>query len=88
MPVGPCSSCCGWWLRARNGRVSRTQWLHLAVTGMLMHGGYLGGVWAAVKRRLGAGTAALIVGLQPLLTALWMSRHGPSTASGRASGWA
>ncbi|MFO1330161.1 MAG: EamA family transporter, partial [Rubrivivax sp.] len=39
----------------------RTQWLHLAVTGVLMHGGYLGGVWAAVKQGLGAGTAALIV---------------------------
>jgi len=53
------------------------QWGHLAVTGMLMHGGYLGGVWAAVKGGLGAGTAALIVGLQPLLTALWVSLQGP-----------
>src|SRR6188768_973810 len=25
------------------------QWGHLAVTGMLIHAGYLGGVWAAVK---------------------------------------
>ena len=56
----------------------RTQWLHLAVTGVLMHAGYLGGVWAAVKAGLGAGTAALIVGLQPLLTALWMSLQGPA----------
>ena len=24
-------------------------WIHLGVTGMLMHAGYLGGVWAAVK---------------------------------------
>jgi drug/metabolite transporter (DMT)-like permease len=55
----------------------RAQWGHLAVTGMLMHGGYLGGVWAAVKGGLGAGTAALIVGLQPLLTACWMSMQGP-----------
>lgn len=55
----------------------RSQWRHLAVTGMLMHGGYLGGVWAAVKGGLGAGTAALIVGLQPLLTAVWMSMRGP-----------
>lgn len=56
----------------------RAQWMHLAVTGVLMHGGYLGGVWAAVKFGLGAGTAALIVGLQPLLTALWMSLQGPA----------
>ena len=56
----------------------RSQVLHLAVTGVLMHGGYLGGVWAAVKLGLGAGTSALIVGLQPLLTAVWMSQQGPA----------
>ncbi|MBQ0932406.1 DMT family transporter [Ideonella sp. 3Y2] len=54
----------------------RQQWLHLAVTGVLMHGGYLGGVWSAVKLGLGAGTASLIVGLQPVLTALWVSATG------------
>ncbi len=54
----------------------RRQWLHLAVTGVLMHGIYLGGVWAAVKSGMGAGLAALIVGLQPLLTALWMAQAG------------
>ncbi len=52
------------------------QWAHLAVTGVLMHGGYLGGVWVAVKMGLGAGLAALVVGLQPLLTALWVSARG------------
>jgi drug/metabolite transporter (DMT)-like permease len=46
---------------------------HLAVTGVLMHAGYLGGVWWAVKGGLGAGMAALIVGLQPVLTALWLT---------------
>jgi len=51
----------------------RAQWLHLAVTGLLMHAGYLGGVWMAVKAGLGAGMASLIVGLQPVLTALWLS---------------
>ena len=60
------------WARAAwpQGRV---QWAHLAVTGVLMHAGYLGGVWAAVKIGIGAGTVALIVGLQPVLTALWLS---------------
>ncbi len=52
---------------------SRMQWLHLAVTGVLMHGCYLGGVWAAVKAGMGSGLTALIVGLQPVLTALWLS---------------
>jgi drug/metabolite transporter (DMT)-like permease len=51
----------------------RAQWAHLAITGVLMHAGYLGGVWAAVKAGIGAGTVALIVGLQPVLTALWLS---------------
>ncbi len=51
----------------------RAAWAHLAVTGVLMHAGYLGGVWAAVKGGLGAGTAALVVGLQPVLTAMWLS---------------
>jgi drug/metabolite transporter (DMT)-like permease len=50
------------------------QWLHLCVVGLLMQAGYLGGVWAAVKAGMSAGMAALIVGLQPLLTALWLSK--------------
>jgi drug/metabolite transporter (DMT)-like permease len=54
----------------------RAQWMHLGVTGVLMHAGYLGGVWAAVKGGLGAGTVALVVGLQPVLTALWLSGSG------------
>jgi drug/metabolite transporter (DMT)-like permease len=55
---------------------NRAQWLHLAMTGVLMHAGYLGGVWAAVKMGMGSGLVALIVGLQPILTALWLSGTG------------
>jgi drug/metabolite transporter (DMT)-like permease len=55
---------------------TRIQWLHLSVTGLLMHGGYLGGVWAAVKAGMGSGLIALIVGLQPVLTAFWLSFTG------------
>jgi drug/metabolite transporter (DMT)-like permease len=51
----------------------RVQWLHLSVTGILMHAGYLGGVWAAVKSGMGSGLSALIVGIQPVLTAIWLS---------------
>ena len=58
----------------------RAQWWHLGVTGVLMHAGYLGGVWAAVKQGIGAGTVALLVGLQPVLTALWLSAAAPRTA--------
>ena len=58
----------------------RAQWGHLAVTGVLMHAGYLGGVWAAVKAGIGAGTVALVVGLQPVLTAVWLSSTGGAHA--------
>jgi drug/metabolite transporter (DMT)-like permease len=58
------------------GDVYKRQWLHLSVTGILMHAGYLGGVWAAVKAGMGSGLSALIVGLQPVLTAIWLSTHG------------
>ena len=56
----------------RNG----AQCLHLAVTGLLMHAGYLGGVWAAVKAGMGSGLSSLVVGLQPVLTAIWLSSTG------------
>ena len=56
----------------RNG----AQWLHLGLVGILMHGGYLGGVWVAVKAGMSAGLAALIVCLQPVLTATWLSWCG------------
>jgi drug/metabolite transporter (DMT)-like permease len=62
------------------------QVLHLAVTGVLMHAGYLGGVWAAVKLGMGSGLSALIVGIQPVLTAIWlstMSRQSGVTVSPR-----
>jgi drug/metabolite transporter (DMT)-like permease len=55
---------------------TREQVKHLAVTGILMHGGYLGGVWSAVKLGMGAGLVALLVGLQPVLTAVWVSSRG------------
>ncbi|TWO72646.1 DMT family transporter [Caenimonas sedimenti] len=58
----------------------RRQLAHLAVTGVLMHAGYLGGVWAAVKSGMGAGLAALLVGLQPVLTAIWISTRGGEVA--------
>lgn len=42
---------------------------HFALSGLLVHGGYLAGVFAAIAQGMGAGTVSLIVGLQPLLTA-------------------
>ena len=43
---------------------------HVAVAGLLVHSVYLGGVFSAIDRGVNAGLAALIVGAQPLLTAL------------------
>lgn len=63
---------------------SRTQWAHLAIAGVLLHAGYLGGVWAAVKAGMSAGTVALIVGLQPVLTAIWLSLLPLSGSGGSA----
>lgn len=42
---------------------------HFAIIGVLMHGLYIGGTYAAIAAGVPAGIAALIVGLQPLLTA-------------------
>jgi drug/metabolite transporter (DMT)-like permease len=89
MPHGPPMSFLAWrfalsvlafgvWVRLSGASWprGRAQCLHLAVTGVLIHAAYLGGVWSAVKLGLGAGTTALIVGLQPVLTALWVSITG------------
>ena len=61
--------------------VSRRQWLHLSVTGVLMHGLYLGGVWSAVKLGMGSGLSALVIGLQPVVVALWISSQGTALGS-------
>ena len=57
-----------WLMRVR--MPSRTLVLHLAVVGLLLQGGYLLGVFEAVRHGMGAAVAALIVGLQPVLTAI------------------
>ncbi|WP_232081122.1 MULTISPECIES: DMT family transporter [unclassified Variovorax] len=66
------------WVWAARARwpLERAQWGHLAVTGILMQAGYLGGVWAAVRAGMGSGLVALLVGIQPVLTAVWLSMHG------------
>lgn len=56
--------------------ILRVQWPtwrqagHQMVTGLLLHGVYLGGVFAAIKWGMPAGITAIVVGIQPLLTAL------------------
>ena len=50
------------WPQGRSG-------LHIAVAGIGIQAGYLGGVWVAVAEGMPAGVAALVVNLQPVLTA-------------------
>ena len=44
------------------------EWGHVVVAGWLVHGLYLGGVLVAVASGMSAGMAAMLVGLQPILT--------------------
>lgn len=46
------------------------QRFHLMLSGSLIHGAYLGGVFSAIKHGMPAGLCALIVGLQPVLTTM------------------
>jgi drug/metabolite transporter (DMT)-like permease len=48
---------------------TKEQWFHIAVSGLLVHAIYLGGVFSAIAKGFPAGLASLVVGLQPLLTA-------------------
>ncbi len=67
---------------------NRAQWFHIGMTGVFMHVGYLGGVWEAVKAGMGSGLTALIVGLQPILTALWVSGRGARVSNRQWAGLA
>jgi drug/metabolite transporter (DMT)-like permease len=53
---------------------TRAQWGHVAVAGVLSHAGYLGGSHYAQRWGLSAGVTALVLALQPLLTAVIVSR--------------
>jgi drug/metabolite transporter (DMT)-like permease len=51
-------------------------WLHVAAVGVLLQATYLGGVWWSIAEGMPAGASALIVGLQPLLTAFFAGAVG------------
>ena len=71
---------------------SWSQIKHIAVAGILLQFGYLLGVYFAVRLGMGAGLAAIIVGLQPILTAwfaAWISEQvSPRQWIGLAFGFA
>ncbi len=65
---------------------------HLAVLGVLMQVVYFGAAWISMSRGVGAGTAALIVSMQPVLTAIVAGRVlgervGPRQWLGLATGF-
>ncbi len=55
---------------------------HSLVTGSLVHGAYLGGVFVAISQGVPAGIAALIPGLQPILTSTIANRFMGERVSG------
>ena len=69
-------------LLARVQWPARRQMAHIALAGVLLQAGYLGGVWAAIKLGMSASLSALIVGLQPILTA-WLGALVAERVSGR-----
>ena len=64
-------------LLASAGAVMKARWpdrrmvIHCHIAGALMHGGYLGFVFWSIWKGMPAGVSALIVGLQPLATAIF-----------------
>jgi drug/metabolite transporter (DMT)-like permease len=60
--------------RASARGTRRTQYGHAAVAGLLLHAGYLGGVFYAISVGVPAGVSAVVVSLQPVLTALLATR--------------
>jgi drug/metabolite transporter (DMT)-like permease len=64
---------------------------HVALAATLVHGAYLGGVFIAISRGMPAGTTAMLVGLQPILTVAiahaWLGEHvAPRQWAGLALG--
>ena len=70
-----------WWRKPQ--WCSLPQAGHQMMVGFLVHACYLGGVFAAIDWALPAGVTAVIMGIQPLLTALigwiWLSERLRST---------
>ncbi|WP_208976348.1 DMT family transporter [Polycladidibacter hongkongensis] len=58
------------WGAKQSLTLSKQQITHALITGLLVHGVYLAGVFWAIDEGLPAGITAMVTGLQPLVTAL------------------
>ncbi len=81
------------WVSKARWPATARGWSDAMIAGMLMQGLYLGPVFWSVRHGLPAGIAALIAGLQPLLTALLAGpvlgeRVRPARWAGIAAGFA
>jgi drug/metabolite transporter (DMT)-like permease len=56
------------------GMASRPQYGRAAVVGIFLHAGYLGGIFYAISLGIPAGISAVVVSLQPVLTAVLAAR--------------
>jgi drug/metabolite transporter (DMT)-like permease len=63
-----CLGLVAYWIKPRWPSLRSA--FHMAVSGLLIHGFYLGGVFYAIAGDMPAGLVSLIVGLQPLVTAM------------------
>ena len=64
------------WLTRAPWPQSPRAWFDTAVVGLLLQATYLGGVWLAIALGMPAGVSSLLVGTQPLLTALFGATVG------------
>ena len=58
------------WVLSEFSKINRRDLKHSVITGLLFHGLYLGGCWYSFSVGIPAGVSALIVCIQPILTAI------------------
>jgi drug/metabolite transporter (DMT)-like permease len=71
------------WIARATWPVNASETFHVMVAGALIQAGYLGGVFVALSLGMPAGVAALIVGLQPILTGFLSGHMVDERASNR-----
>jgi len=64
------------WLTRAPWPATARAWRDTAIAGVLLQALYLAGVWVAIAQGMPAGVSSLLVGAQPLLTALFAATVG------------